>query len=250
MARTYTTIFDLKVFAGDRDQALEKIVERTAEKNFFHISFISGLRLLRSCFSKKTREIYRHIDLLLPTGCSVSWAARRHHQPLAARFAAIDIMMDLIRAAIAGKRTVFFLGSSQDILNLAVEKLRQSFPELKIIGSHHGFFGPKRGKDIVEAIKKFSPDYLFAGLGHPYQDRWLRENHKHFSGTTCVSVGNAFDLCAGIKKRGSVWYRRHGLEGMYKAFQNPLRLWRLLPLPVFIIRILWDTLIRKKGRKQ
>ena len=248
MSRNYCTILDYKIFGGERIQAIEKISERAKEKNFYHVSFVNSLRLQRTRYSKKSRALYGKINLLLPNGRGICWASRRYKEPLADCFSPIDLMMDLIRSAISNKQTIFFLGTTQDSLNLAIDKLRQSFPDLKIVGSHHGFFSAERSGDIVKAVKKFSPDYLFVGMGHPLQDRWIQENRKFFPETVCISVGNAFDLCAGIKNRGPVWYRKKGLEGLFKAFQNPLRFWKLPVFPLFIFSVLWDTIIRKKGK--
>jgi len=248
MARRYSTILNFKIFCGDRLQTIEKIADRTAKKNFYHVSFVSALRLYRTGYSKKIRRLYSKMDLLLPSGRGICWASRRYKQKLSSCFAAIDLMMDLIRSAISKKQTVFFLGTTQENLNLAIDKLRQSFPDLKIVGSHHGFFSKERGSDIIQAVKKSAPDYLFVGMGHPHQDYWIQENRNFFTETTCVSVGNAFDLCAGARNRGPVWYRKNGLEGIFKAFQNPLRLWKAPLLPLFAFSVLWHTIIRRKGR--
>ena len=42
----------------------------------------------------------------------------------------------------------------------------------------------------------------------------------------CVAhgVGGSFDILAGITARAPIWWQRHGLEWLYRAWQEPLRL--------------------------
>lgn len=39
-------------------------------------------------------------------------------------------------------------------------------------------------------------------------------------------VGGSFDVLAGVTRRAPLWYQRHGLEWLYRAKQEPLRLGR------------------------
>lgn len=248
MARPSSTVFDFRVFGGTRDEALARIFDCAAEKSFHHVMFATGLRLLRGRLSKRYRALYTYAHLILPEGRSVRWAAKVFKHPVAESFSPVEFLMDIIRDAIRGKQTIFFLGSDPEVLSSAIDKLRVSFPEIRIVGSHHGYFSRDRGQDIVQAIRKFSPDYLFVGMGFPFQDFWIEEHREAFPHTTCISVGHAFDLCAGVRQRGPRWMRRAGLEGLYKAGANPLRVGRLFKLVVFVFLVWWDRLFRMKGK--
>ena len=39
-------------------------------------------------------------------------------------------------------------------------------------------------------------------------------------------VGGSFDVLAGLTRRAPVWYQDHGLEWIYRAWQEPVRLGR------------------------
>jgi len=39
-------------------------------------------------------------------------------------------------------------------------------------------------------------------------------------------VGGSFDILAGITRRAPLWWQRHGLEWLYRASQEPVRLGR------------------------
>jgi N-acetylglucosaminyldiphosphoundecaprenol N-acetyl-beta-D-mannosaminyltransferase len=196
---------------------------------------------------RRPAALLKKADLLVPEGRGAGWAARRFRQESGERFAVIDVFMNLIRLSIEKKQTVFFLGGEFETLTAAMENLRKNFPEIRIIGSHHGFFNQSRQGDIVKAIKKFSPDYVFVGMGFPYQDQWVMDNRDGLPDSVFIGVGNAFDLCAGESRRGPQWMRRLGLEGLDKALHRPWRIIRFFKLPVFIVLVFWDRLFRKKG---
>ena len=39
-------------------------------------------------------------------------------------------------------------------------------------------------------------------------------------------VGGSFDILAGLTRRAPQWYQEHGLEWLYRAYQEPVRLGR------------------------
>jgi N-acetylglucosaminyldiphosphoundecaprenol N-acetyl-beta-D-mannosaminyltransferase len=39
-------------------------------------------------------------------------------------------------------------------------------------------------------------------------------------------VGGSFDILAGLTRRAPLWYQEHGLEWLYRAYQEPVRLGR------------------------
>jgi len=248
MARLFARIFGFRIFVGDENNALERIFYDAANHTYQHIIFVNSLRLLKGRISKKFAPVLNKATLLLPEGRGIRWASKRLQISPTEIFSCIDFFMNIIRESIKKKQTLFFLGSNPDILIAAIKNLRKSFPELRIVGSHHGFFTPERNKDIVQAIRKFNPDYLFVGTGFPRQEIWIQKNKQYFPDTTCMGVGNSFDLCAGIKSRGPDYLKKKGLSGVYKASRNPLRFFRIFKYPFFIFYIFWDKLFKKKGK--
>lgn len=246
MAKKTASIFGCHVYQGSTLEALQEIYALAERKRFAHVTFVTASHLLGARVSRRRRTLLQGAHLLLPQGRGVRWAARVLRRPIVEFMSPIDIFMDVLRDSIQKKQTLFFLGSSPDTLNAAMSNLRKSFPMIRIIGSHHGYFDTERSKDIVQAIRKFAPAYLFVGLGHPAQDQFIQQHAKSFSETVCISVGHAFELCAGTKSRGPQWMRKAGLEGLYKALHNPLRLFRIVRLPVFFVLTLWDRVFGRR----
>ena len=63
-------------------------------------------------------------------------------------------------------------------------------------------------------------------------------------------VGGSFDVLAGLTRRAPLWYQKHGLEWLYRAKQEPLRLGRryLTTNVSFIALVAREMLRRRRGR--
>ena len=134
------------------------------------------------------------------------------------------------------------LGSKQEILEDAVTRVRQRYPGIKVAGHHHGYF-PKTGEEsdrVVEHIRKASPDILFVGFGMPLQEEWIEANLDRLEARAILPCGSMIDYVAGRKGLAPSWMSNHGMEWLYRLFQEPGRLWKryLLGNPLFFIRVI------------
>lgn len=249
MSRTYSHLFGFRIFAGSMEDLLARIAEMAAQEMAASITFVTAIRLIKAHFFKKQAAILNSATLLVPQGRGITWVARRLGEPVTTFFSPADVSMNVLRGAIEHKQTLFFLGSKPDTILKAVTTLRKSFPEMRIVGSYHGYFKHDRGQDIVAAIRKSSPSFLFVGMGYPRQEQWIIQNQKVTPSTVTISVGNTFDLCAGITTRGPLWLRRRGLEGIAKAFRNPLRFGRFFWMIVLVFMVFWHKIFKKQRRK-
>lgn len=249
MSRTYSHLFGFRIFAGNMDEALARIAEMAAQEMSAHITFVTATRLIKARLMKKHAAVLNAATMLLPEGRGMNWVARRFGEPLAGHLAPSDVFMNVLRGAIDHKQSLFFLGSKPDTILAAITNLRKSFPDMRIIGSYHGYFKGERGDDIVAAIRKSNPTFLFVGMGYPRQEHWIMQQHKLFQGTIAIGVGNTLDLCAGTTTRGPLWLRRRGLEGIVKACRNPLRCGRFFWLLILFFVVFWTKLFFKKKEK-
>ena len=227
------------------DQLLEKISEMAALETQTSITFVTATRLLKAHLFKKHAERLRQINLLIPQGRGIAWTARRFKEPQITPVAPSDVFMNVLRGAITHKQTTFFLGAKPDTVNNAADNLRKSFPELRIVGSHHGYYKENRAEDIATAIRKASPSFLFVGMGYPKQEQWVCDHFKPMTSTIALCVGNTLDLCAGEASRGPMWMRRKHIEGLYKAFCNPLRFFRIFWVITLFFVVYWNKLFRR-----
>lgn len=129
-----------------------------------------------------------------------------------------------------GTATVMFMGSSQRVLDLIVERAAVVYPHLKVVTYSPPFkpeFTDDDNRAIIDAINRANPDLLWIGMTAPKQEKWTYshwdELHVHCHVGT---IGAVFDFFAGTVERAPMWWQRHGLEWLYRLVKEPRRMWR------------------------
>jgi len=168
-------------------------------------------------------------DVLLPDGISVVLAMRLLTGERLKKIAGVDLFhyeMDRINS-IGGK--CFFLGSSENTLQLISSKATKEYPGIKLACYSPPFkteFTDEDNRAMIDAVNDFEPDVLFVGMTAPKQEKWA---YKHFSklkvGHLCC-IGAVFDFYAGTIRRAPDWMIKIGLEWFYRLIKEPRRMWR------------------------
>lgn len=134
-----------------------------------------------------------------------------------------DFLDHFIRHGDAGL-THYFLGASQECLDQLLVKLRQLRPELRIAGSHNGYFKAADEERVLASINAAKPDLLWVGLGTPKQQDWINRHKSRLEAGAVLAVGFAFDVNAGTKKDAPRWMGPLGLTWLYRLACEPRRL--------------------------
>lgn len=214
---------------------LEIVMKFIEEKRFHLIVTINGEMLSRAISDKEFLDILRNADLVIPDGIGVVIGARRFGERLTNRIPGIEFAWELLRIANEKKYKVYFLGAKEEVLNLAIAKIKENFPSLNIVGFHNGYF--KDDGEVRKLIKEASPDILFVGMGGIRQEKWIVKN-KDLNIPVNIGIGGSFDVWSGKVKRAPLWVRKLGIEWLYRAFTQPERFGRLKNIFVLSIKLL------------
>src|SRR5699024_3594708 len=123
----------------------------------------------------KTREdnVYKQTvqkaDYIVPDGIGILLAAKYLKKNLPERISGYDLMIDLIEYANEKGLSVYFLGAEESVNKKVVSRVNKNYPNLKIAGSHHGFFDIE-DSNIVEKVLDSHADIVFVALGFPKQE--------------------------------------------------------------------------------
>lgn len=155
------------------------------------------------------------------------------------RFTLSHFIYDLADLAVEHHLTIFLLGGTPDVAELAAKKLKILYPEIRLSGYHHGFFSEKENDSVIETINASQPDILFLGMGVPKQEAWTRENFEKLNAKLIWMGGGFLDTLSGNLKRCPNWFSVHGFEWLFRLTQEPRRLWKryLIGNPLFLWRI-------------
>lgn len=164
-------------------------------------------------------------DLVHADGMSVVFASRMTRQPLPERVATTDFFHDAAEAAQKNGLKFFMLGASEEQNRAAVQAIRVKYPDLHIVGRHHGYFDPTDDKDVCELIRASHADVLWVALGKPRQEVWSVENQHRLEGVGWIKTcGGLYSFLAGDSSRAPRWMQTLGFEWAYRLWRDPKRL--------------------------
>jgi N-acetylglucosaminyldiphosphoundecaprenol N-acetyl-beta-D-mannosaminyltransferase len=153
-------------------------------------------------------------------------------------------MWQLARFAQGRDHSLFLLGARPGVADKAAANLRERFPGLRIVGTHHGYFdkapGSPENEAVIREINAASPNILIVGFGMPLQERWLMDNWDRIEVNVALTGGAVFDYVSGELPRAPRWMTDHGFEWLGRLIIEPGRLWKryLVGNPIFILRVL------------
>jgi N-acetylglucosaminyldiphosphoundecaprenol N-acetyl-beta-D-mannosaminyltransferase len=175
------------------------------------------------------RRILLEADLVLCDGTPVLWASRWLGNALPERVAGSDLAPTLIQSAARKGHRLFFLGAGPGVAVEAEAKLKQQYPDLKIVGTYAPPYSQLLEMDheeIKRRVQAARPDILLVSFGCPKQEKWIAMHHRSLGVPVAIGVGATLDFLAGRVKRAPGWMRHTGTEWMYRLLQEPRRLYR------------------------
>jgi N-acetylglucosaminyldiphosphoundecaprenol N-acetyl-beta-D-mannosaminyltransferase len=188
------------------------------------VGCVNAAKLVRMRGNDRLRDAVTGCDLVLADGQSVVWASRLLGQPLPERVAGIDLLLGLLPEAARRGQRVYFLGAREDVLGRMLTAVADRFPDLKVAGARDGYFSAAEAPAVADAIHEARADLLFLGMSSPKKELFEEEWGPRTGAFVVHGVGGSFDVLAGEVRRAPVWWREHGMEWLYRAIQEPLRL--------------------------
>ncbi len=187
---------------------------------------------------------FEDADAVLPDGILSVLGARACGGAVPERVAGPDFFEAFLERAAREELSVFFLGTTDETLEMLRRRCNERFPALLIRGTLAPPFGDideETDRRLVEAVNAANPDVLFVAMTAPKQELWLSRNFGSLSIPFAMGVGAAFDFLAGRTKRAPRVIGRLGFEWLFRLAQEPRRLWRRqLSSVIFIGRLLLD----------
>lgn len=228
----------------DQDEILAFMQEAIESRE--KVTILSGnVHAFNLCYQHPwLRLFYNQASAVRIDGMGVRLGARMIGYATPTRMTWADFAWMLASFASRCKYTLYFLGAKPGIAEKARDRLQKHYPNLKIVGVHHGYFD-KSGESeenefVIAQINAAHPDILIVGFGMPLQEKWLKDNRNKINANVAITGGAVFDYISGELKRAPKWMTDHGLEWLGRLIIEPGRLWQryLIGNPVFFWRIL------------
>jgi N-acetylglucosaminyldiphosphoundecaprenol N-acetyl-beta-D-mannosaminyltransferase len=217
-------VLGCRIDALTMDETVERCAESIEHGGWVQHVCVNAAKLVRMRQDERLARIVADCGLVSADGQSVVWASRVLRRPLPERVAGIDLMHRLLALAAERGYRVYVLGARQDVLELAASRLREQYPELRLVGYRNGYFRDDENERVASEIRAAAPHILLVAISSPRKEQWLAEHGPSLGVPFAMGVGGAVDVVAGITARAPQWMQRAGLEWFFRFAQEPRRL--------------------------
>jgi len=242
-----TKVLGVKINKVNMEESVDTIFKFFEEPGLHIVHTTNPEFILTAQDDKEYKEILNGAALAVPDGIGVVLASKFKKVKLKDRVSGCDLAQILMDKMQGTDYSVYIIGCKQERLDKALANLKDRFPNLKIAGSHNGYFGDDDDEDIIKDINDSGATLLLVGLGGiPKQEKWVWKYKDRLNVKVTIGVGGTIDVISGDVKRAPVIYQKLCLEWLYRTLSEPKkRIPRVYRLPYFV----WLSFLETLGRK-
>ena len=176
------------------------------------------------------KDVLRKADLVTPDGKPLVLMLRRLGIMHQNQVAGMDVFENLCDLAEKANISVYFLGSTPEILNKMQQRISEEYPILKVAGMKSIPFmsvdeiRATKDEELIEEVNRSGAGIVFVCLGCPKQEAWMSQYQGSIKGVM-IGVGAVFAMYAGLTPRAPHIIQHAGMEWLYRLIQEPRRLW-------------------------
>lgn len=198
---------------------------------------INPEKILEAKKSDKFARLINNADYQIADGIGILLASKLKKGQISHRTTGIDVMEKLCNISSQNQFKVFLYGAASEVVMKVRDTLKYRYPQINIVGIIDGF---SFNENVIDIINEACPDILFVALGSPKQEYWIMENRDKLDVKIVQGVGGSFDIISGKLKRSPIFFRRFGLEWLYRLITQPKRISRDIKLLKYIYLVLTD----------
>lgn len=205
-------------------QALASAVRLMEQERKSNIFFLNLDCLSKAVKDKEYSAILADTTLVLPDGIGLKVATWLFGGRMVENCNGTDFSPQLMKVAAEQGWTIFFLGGKEGVAEAAAQNVAKSFPGIKIVGVHSGYF--KDDGEVIRQINASGAQILFVAFGAPKQEKWIAHNRQQLEPKLCLGVGALLDYLSGYKIRAPKIFQMLYLEWFWRIFIDPKRMFR------------------------
>ncbi|RFU69550.1 glycosyltransferase [Peribacillus saganii] len=232
------TYFGVDVSALSYDEILADLKNRMQQDLKSTIIAVNPEKVIKAEQSNELRELINSATYQIPDGIGVLLASKLKGGRITSRVTGVDMMERLLGFAAKEGYRVFLYGAKEEVVSKARENIIAKYPGITIAGYENGYV--QDPDQVINKINEAKADILFVAMGSPKQELWIREHMNKMGVKVFQGVGGSFDVFAGHVKRAPLFFRKLGLEWLYRLLKEPKRLKRQLALPRFLLKVLFS----------
>jgi N-acetylglucosaminyldiphosphoundecaprenol N-acetyl-beta-D-mannosaminyltransferase len=235
-------ILQVKFDLIDFDMVMDAIGQWKETGQCHYITITNPHSVLMCHRDNQMAQATGQAEMVLPDGAGIILAANllgySHH----GRVTGPNLMLHLCDKGREKGLRHFFYGGAEGVADKLAQRLTEMYSDLEVVGTHCPPFRKlteNEDKEIIDMINQARPDIVWIGLGAPKQEKWMLNHLGKINSTAMIGVGAAFDFHSGNVKWSPAFFRKLGVEWLWRLAENPKRMWRRnLDSPVFLTKVI------------
>lgn len=193
-------------------------------------------------------KILNEADMLIADGAGVVLSSKILRRPLPQKVSGIDLTKNTFSTTYDRKIKFYFFGSKPGVAETASENIMKNHPNVEVVGCSNGYFSQEEEPELIKKINLSGADILLVALGGNKQEKWIHSHKSVLKVKVCIGVGGSLDVFAGTATLAPEFFRKNGLEWLYRLYKEPWRYRRMLKLPKFVLLTLYVKITGKNPK--
>lgn len=190
-------------------------------------------------------NILKKADFATPDSIGVMIGGKLQKKPFKQRIPGQAYFRKVLEVGEKEDWSFYLLGGKGEVPKLATENIKKIYPNLNIVGYHEGFFETDSEENVIKQINELKPNVLFVAMGAPIQEKWIAKHQSELKVDVAAGQGGTFDYEAGKIKRAPVFFQKLGIEWLWRLILQPSRIFRMVVLPIYLLKIIFTKDITK-----
>ena len=125
-------------------------------------------------------------------GIGAVWACKRKGFFEARKIPGSELWLDIIGFS-EGEKSIYIVGSTQNVIVETIMKLKSQFPKINIVGFRNGFLDDHEKVELINTISRIKPEIIFVAQGSPRQENLMQElKERHLA--LYMGLGGSLDV--------------------------------------------------------
>jgi N-acetylglucosaminyldiphosphoundecaprenol N-acetyl-beta-D-mannosaminyltransferase len=240
-----THILRVPVDAFSKDDLGSIIDDLREQDGRHHIVMLTTEGLMRARRNALYRKTLHEASLVVPISLGLQRAATFLERPSVEAQTTFRFVIRLLGLLEERGATYYLLGLRRRHLTRVEENLRLTFPGLRLVGRHPGYYSQDRESDIVTAIRKASPNLVLIGSGIRGGDSWVRSNKRTFAPGIYLWVPEVLEVFADVRRKPPATRAGRVLRRFRGVLSHPWRLGKAFLFLWFGILLLFARIFGK-----
>ncbi|MFW5807502.1 MAG: WecB/TagA/CpsF family glycosyltransferase [Spirochaetota bacterium] len=229
-------------------QAIVKIMKMIEDGGVHHVIAVNPYKLVRYRANIDLNIIYTKASMKFASGAGVVTLTRMCRKPIKEEIHFLSFLMELVRLSELKEYTIFLVGARPETAERAYANILKSFPQIRIVGRHGGYFNREREQSVIEAIRKSEADIILVGMGFPKEDKWIAKLKMSLQNAVIIGVGGSLDIISGENRKAPAFFMERGLDWLWRIISRPWRIFRLLRVAFFYVQVFFSNLFISNKR--